>query len=437
MSENLIEVAVTELIKKEQFFANLILNMTRTYTTDVPTLGVNVTDNVNLYINPHFWKSMSLPEQVDVLKHECYHVMNNHFSRFNYLESDLFSNDKPLIDKIKDMFHANRLNRAADYAINEYLPYLPKTIKMFDKEGNAICEPTEIEDDKGNKIPNPSPNAGKPMEGSPCLVSELRKEMPNVEHKQNMEYYYELLKQEEKKNSEGQGSGGKTTIVIDDHSLWGKGNKDEEFVTEKVKSIVNKAVEQSGGIGNMPGDILEAINKLNYKPKNWKQDLQRFVAKTAEIVVESSRKTRNRRYGIIFPGSKVYPKLHLALAIDSSGSVDNEALNQFLAEVDRIHRDDVKITLIECDCQIQFVGDFDPKRKFEFKGRGGTAFMPVFDKCKELEIDGLIYFTDGMNFEGSELKKPNFPVLWALLPNCTVQYNWGAKTKIEIQKKRG
>jgi len=404
-----------------EFSAKKIISVKNKKFVRSQLYDITVADNHNFFANK-------------TLVHNCYHVMMNHFHRFNFLEPNMLEKDKPLIDKIKSMFDANRLNRAADYAINEYLPNLPKKLQMFDKEGNVMRHPTEIMDKDGNKIPNPSLDAGKPMEGRPCLVEDLKKEIPRIEHRQNMEYYYEFLKQEESKD--GNQSGGQGVIIIDDHSLWAEGNPDEEYVTEKVKSIINKSVEQSGGIGNLPGDILEAINRLNYKPKNWKQDLQRFVAKTAEIVIESSRKARNRRYGIIFPGTKVYPKLHLAVAIDESGSVDTECLNQFMAEVDRIHRDDVKITLIACDAKIQWIGEFDPKHKFEFKGRGGTAFKPVFDKCKDLEIDGLIYFTDGMNFEGNELKKPKYPVLWALLPNCKVQYDWGAKTKVEVQKRK-
>ena len=84
--ENIIERAMMELVHHEPFYANLILNMKRYYDYNIPTIGVNVTETVNLYVNPHFWAGLSLEAQVDILKHECHHVINNHFVRFNELE---------------------------------------------------------------------------------------------------------------------------------------------------------------------------------------------------------------------------------------------------------------------------------------------------------------------------------------------------------------
>jgi len=71
ISEDLLEQSVMYLIHHEPFFAALLQGMTRNYTTRIPTVGVNVTDNVNIFVNPYFWKSLTVLEQVDVLKHEC------------------------------------------------------------------------------------------------------------------------------------------------------------------------------------------------------------------------------------------------------------------------------------------------------------------------------------------------------------------------------
>lgn len=432
-----LEQTIVELIFNEPFYANLIMNMRREFTTKIPTLGVNVTDQVNLFINPYFFNAMTLPERVDVLKHEAHHVINNHFVRFRDIEPKVFENtEKSIFERIQDMQKASTTNQAADFAINEYLPNLPRKVKMFDENGNAITIPTEMKDATGNVIPNPDPNAGKPMEADLCFVDNLKKKHPTVQHKQNMEYYYEFLREEQDKN----GGGGNQMIVLDDHDLWHETDNTEDDITQKVKDVVNKAVEQTQDrdMGKLPADVQAAIEKLNHVPKDWRQDIQRFVAKSAEIIIESTRKRRNRRYGIIHAGTKTYPKLNIAIAIDSSGSVSDECLSQFHSEIVRLHNMNIELTIIDCDCKVNDVRKFDPKKPFEIHGRGGTAFAPVFEKIEKdkMDIDGLIYFTDGECW-GENIKKPSYPVLWALTPpfNLDSSIKFGSQTKIEIKKR--
>ena len=116
-NENIIERAMMELVHHEPFFANLVFSMKRIYSDKIPTIGVNVTDTINLYINPVFWNDQSLAEQVDILKHECYHVLNNHFARFKDLEPQIYEPDLPIEQRAAAMKTASNLNVAADYAI--------------------------------------------------------------------------------------------------------------------------------------------------------------------------------------------------------------------------------------------------------------------------------------------------------------------------------
>jgi predicted metal-dependent peptidase len=431
-AEELIEKTMVDLIFSQPFYATLLLNMRREITTKVPTLGVSVTDQVNLYINPYFFASLQPKERVEVLIHECLHVINNHFVRFRDLEPQVFdSTERSLQERVQDVMNASTLNQAADYAINEYLPNLPKKLRCFDDKGQALKFPEK--DAKGN----PHPKAGKVMEGSPCLVKELKKQIPDVKHREKMEYYYELLLKEQENNGQNQTG---DVMVIDDHSMWHEGNATEDQITDVVKEVVNKSLEQAQArnAGNIPSEILEAIEKLNHVPKDWRNDLQRFVARQIETLKHSTRKKRHRRYGILYPGSKKTPKMKLVVAIDSSGSVSNEELHQFFTEINRIHNLNVEVFVIECDAQVNNAYEFDPKKPFEVKGRGGTQFAPVFDYIKEhkIEADGLIYLTDGECWESS-LEKPKYPVMWAILKGYEENFKipWGYRTTVEVLKK--
>lgn len=434
-AENL-EKTLMMIIHEGRFFSSLLLNFRREFTNRLPTLGVNVTDEVNLYINPYFFNALSAQDRVEVLKHECYHVINNHFARFRDLEPQIYENpeNRSIWDRVQDMQNASTLNQAADYAINEYLPGLPKDVKMFAPDGSVMMQPDKMPDGSAN------PKAGQPAEGRLLFVSDLQKKISHVQHQQNLEYYYEFLKQQQEKdnkNGKGQPQGGQG-MVLDDHSIWHEGDATQDQITEKVKQVVNKAVENCDQreMGNLPFEVRQAIEQLNHVPKDWRQDVQRFVARTAEIIIESSRKKRNRRYGIIYPGLITYPKLHLAIGIDDSGSVHDDELAQFFTEMCRIYNMNIKLTVIECDTKVNAVYDFNPKKPFETHGRGGTSFKPVFEKCDELEVDGLIYFTDGECYDEG-VKKPRYPMLWAIVGGKHRQppYKWGGRTHIEVRKK--
>lgn len=439
LAQDNLESALMVLIADGRFFSSLLLNMRREFTNRLATLGVNVTDEVNLFINPFFFNALTRKEQVEVLKHECYHVINNHFARFRDLEPQIFetTGERSLKDIYEKQQNASLLNQAADYAINEYLPDLPKNFKMFNPDGTTQMHPDVLPDGK------PNPDAGKHLEGNCLWVKDLQKKIPHVAHQQQLEYYYEFLKQQQEKdkqNGKGQGQSGQGQMTLDDHSIWHEGDATQDQITDKVKQAVNKAVENCDDreMGSLPGDVRQAIANLNHIPRDWRQDVQRFVARTAEIVIEASRKKRNRRYGIIYPGQLIFPKLHLAIGIDTSGSVRDEELEQFFTEMGRLHKMEIILTIIECDTKVNKVYKFDPKKPFQVHGRGGTSFKPVFDECDKLEVDGLIYFTDGECCDEG-VKKPKYQVLWAVTGDKKrldyIPYRWGGRTHIEVRKK--
>jgi predicted metal-dependent peptidase len=436
-ANDLLESTIMELVFSQPFYANLIQNMRREFTVDIPTLGVNVTEQVNLYVNPYFFCSLGISERIDILKHECHHVINNHFVRFRDLEPKIFDDEdkKPFLKKIEDLQNSSILNKSADAAINEYLPNLPKKVKLFDRDGNIITEPSIVLENTGKEIQNN--NNVKPVEASLIFVDDLKKQYPDMQNKQTMEYYYEFFKkQKDELNLDivAQYS------LLDDHNIWHEGQLTEDEITNKVKEIVNKAVEQTDGkkMGDLSDEILIAIEALNHIPKDWRQDIQRFSARCAEILIESTRKRRNRRFGIQYPGFKIYPRLSLIIGIDTSSSVSENELSQFHAEIVRLYNMGIDLTIIECDTKVGQVYKFNPKKSFKVSGRGGTKFKPIFEYIEKerLETDGLIYFTDGECYNET-LRKPKYPVLWALTPPFRLDksINFGAKTNIEIKKR--
>ena len=107
---------------------------------------------------------------------------------------------------------------------------------------------------------------------------------------------------------------------------------------------------------------------------------------------------------------------HIAVAIDTSGSIDEKTLQLFWNEIIGIQKTGAKITIIECDCKIHKVWELKRNASLpELKGGGGTNFDPVFEwlnKNRNLGIGGCVYFTDG--YANKPTIKPNCSMLWTL-----------------------
>lgn len=426
--DNILENAIIYLIRQERFYAEMLHGMTKTFTTELETMGVSIdTKGVHLFINPYFLNHLSVPEQAEVLKHECEHPFRGHFERERTLAPELYAEKKDvsILDRYKNMTTAYMLNVAEDMAINETLPNLPKKWNLFDKEGKVICD-----------------EAGKPVECAPCLVDDLVAQFPNevVQRNQAMEYYYSFIKEKkEAGHFNGKNKDGRIMLPMDLHDMLQDAMKDidPQFAKAIFQKLANEAKERTPG--RLPGHLEVLIDKLNRSTHDWKKDFRMFKAHCSTPEKKSTWKKRNRRYGLLYPGKKSKVKLHLVAAIDSSGSVNDKCLAQIMSELGRMKEVGVDITVIECDCTVNQIYSFEPTKVPKVKGRGGTAFAPVFNlvETKEFikeygEVDGLIYLTDGGNYDNPDIKQPAFPVLWALLPSCSSNYSWGRKTTIEV-----
>lgn len=400
-----LEEATIQLLRYQPFYGNLILAMKKQYSNKHGIAAVSITDSVNLYINPELFNQLPLDVATGVLIHECKHITHDHISRSK---------------KISKRFN-KAMNVAADRAINEMLAdnkYDGKTFSTvpdsFTLNVSRVSEET-MKTLKGAKIVDGI------MTGTPVTVKNFQESLKDVvvENGKTFEYYYRLLKENAEKSENGDGDFDGDMDSMDDHSSWEESEENDEVREQVLKNAVKKAAERTAP-GNLPGEVKELIEKWNSSSVNWKKELKRFVSHCIRTKLESSRKKRNRRYGIMYPGFKKSPMLNLVCAIDTSGSVSTQMVQQFFSEMAAIHKLGVEITVIECDTQIHKTYEFDPKKVPVIDGRGGTSFQPVFQKVNAMkDVDALIYFTDGECYEKVEYKKPT---LWAITP-CGNNYS--------------
>lgn len=383
ISDTLAKASKT-LILEEPFYGLFLVGLNKTFRKDIPTAGVSKHGiGAQLSINPDYFSDLSLEHRIGLLKHELLHISFGHL-----LTRDRYPNKK-------------LFNIAADLEINQYIldSYLP--------------------------------DGGLKLDTFPEL---------NLPVKAGTDEYYRLLEQ-----AQEDGSSESLNSLLDqmngdspyDHMTWDEFDQlseaDKKLVQKQIEHQLKEVAEQTEKrCGSIPGELAELIQRLRYvEPAkfDWKGYLRRFVGNSTVIYTKKLRRKYNKRYSAN-PGLKIKFKNHILVGIDTSGSVSSDELKEFMNELVHMHKTGHKITIAQCDTQLNSVEEFNPKKDLEIKGRGGTSFQPVVDHFNEKgNYTALIYLTDGEAYNPENCPKNT---LWVLssrsqmndeLPGKVIQLN--------------
>lgn len=189
---------------------------------------------------------------------------------------------------------------------------------------------------------------------------------------------------------------------------------DSDVVKTIIRAKTQAQIAGDTSIGNLPGEITRLIDELLNPRLPWQVILNKFLDQRTREDYSWAR--RNRRYTDAYmPSLHSYGLGHLTFAIDTSGSVSDEELQEMLSEIRGIQQvfNPEKMTIIDCDAQIHAVHEIDANTdilSLEFTGGGGTSFLPVLDYVKDHPTQALIYFTD--LYGETDLEKVDYPILW-------------------------
>ena len=415
--EDSLAKASKELMLKEPFYGFFLIMLNKVWTSRVPTAGVSKNGiNYQLAINEEFWNSLSDNYKVGILKHELLHIAYFHLSMyFNFPDRKW-------------------ANIAMDMEINQYIDkgYLPSdemTKESYDqlvkdtKERVAqAIENGSMTEEQGSIELSKIPMRGIMIEDYEELDLELRA---------GARYYYEKLKQAKQQKDQNGSSGcenfDKLCDQMDgdgdglpDHSTWGEfedmTEAEQKLIQTQMDRLLKEAAEQTvKKRGTIPGNIqhyLDEIENLAPPKFNWRGYMRRFTGISTKVFTKKLRRKPNKRF-TANPGIKVKMRQHMLLAIDTSGSVSNSELEEFMSEIHHIYKCGVDITVIQCDTTIRSIEPFNPKTPTKVHGRGGTEFDPVLEyyNANLRKYTSLVYFTDG---ECNASVRPKAPVLWVL-----------------------
>ncbi len=217
-------------------------------------------------------------------------------------------------------------------------------------------------------------------------------------HKASEELYDE--------NDDDMGSGGigeDVGAVVDEN---GQPLDDAQVKQLEVEAKIEAI--QSAKLAKQAGKLPEAIERIIDEMVNvvtpWHEKLERYMSSKVRDGYSWNRP--NRRFvgqGMYLPGYDYTPRMgELAIAVDTSGSLDNKELAYFNSHINRILETCLpeKVTVIYCDYHIGGTQEYTPDDlpiTLKPVGGGGTSFKPVFKWLDSYdgEVECLIYFTDG------------------------------------------
>jgi predicted metal-dependent peptidase len=224
----------------------------------------------------------------------------------------------------------------------------------------------------------------------------------------------EMAEQQQGPGRPGDQGGGEPFDMMADPS-----GSPAEIAQEEAEMTVR--IAQAAQAARMMGKLsagMSAFVDMAMKPKvDWADVLRRFVNKAAKRDYSFARpKRRFLSSGLYLPSLSGYGMGPLVVAVDQSGSISNEEIAQFGAEIRSQHQDcqPSELHVIYFDSEVQRCDRFEPTDEVTI-GRyagGGTAFSPIFRKIEELEVEpcACVVLTDLCCSDfGPE---PDYPTLW-------------------------
>ena len=406
--------ASKSLMLSEPYYGFFLIMLNKHWSNRVPTAGVSkMSINYQLEINDNFWMKLNDLHKCGLLKHELLHIAFGHLRTYF------------------DFSNKTRANVAMDMEINQYIAkgWLPGddlTKEEFKEIVDTIKEKIKLGLEAGTMTMEEALLEQEKIPFRGIMFEDYADQKWDA--KAGCRYYYDMLtKAQEKKDKEGTTGSENLDQLLDgmangeapDHSTWEEfeqmSEAEKKLLDKQLQKLLSDAKEQTvKKRGTVPGEIegLIEIDEIEPPKFDWRGYIRRFTGVSTKIFTKKIRRKENRRFSEN-PGLKIKMRQHMLLAIDTSGSVSNDELIEFMNEIHHIYKAGVDITIVQCDTKINSIEKYNGSHELTISGRGGTYFDPVLEYFNENSrlFTSLVYFTDG---ECSASVKPKGKVLWVL-----------------------
>lgn len=402
--ETKLAAARTRLILDKPFLGSLVMHLSLK-AANAKWCATMATDARNFYYNPDYIARLTLDQTQFVLAHEAMHCALSHFNRRNHRQKhrwdvacdyavNMILDDERMAGPDNALMNATYRGLTAEEiypVLHEDPPEETMDQHLFDDTGSGQGGEGEAEEndsdpgDGGEGEPSEVGGQSEPAESDPAERSE---------------------------------SGGQDAPPPP---------MDPDQLDEQWQGRLAAAAQAARQAGKLSASMLRLVDRLLAPKLPWRALLARYMMNVARDDYSFQRTSRRE-------GEAMMPRLYsqgvrVAVALDTSGSVTDDEMREFLSEVDALKAQvRAEVTLHACDNKLAEGGPWrfamwqTVELPDSISGGGGTDFRPVFDwlEAGQISPDLLLYFTDA---EGRfpELE-PAFTVVWLVKGKAPVPF---------------
>ena len=414
-----LSAARTRLIIDKPFLGALVLRLP-TVAASPSWCETTATDARKIFYNPAYIDALDMDETQFALAHEALHCALSHFARRGHrnkrkwdIACDLAINPLLRSEGFKLPPGALLLDGFDGMTAEEIYPSIEDS---FEEE----CHDKHVYDSDSDTKPNPEQadrGQGTPPEQS---NSKNKQKQP----RQGKSEQSAKPKQSARAQSDSGGESQPQPLT----------QKEKENLDTQWQQRLAGAAQQAMQAGKLGGAMARLVDYLLQPQLPWRNLLAHYMSSIARDDYSYTRPSSRRGDPAIYPSLRS-GQINIFVALDTSGSISDDDMRQFVSEIDAIKSQvRARVTLQACDTKLVDGGPwvFEPWEEFRlprhFIGGGGTEFSPVFNWIDNTDIkpDLLVYFTDA---KGSIPKhEPAYPVVWLVKGKESVP--WGQRIQL-------
>lgn len=417
--ETKLAAARTRLILDKPFLGALVLRLPMKQAA-ASWCRTTATDAKTFFYNHEYIDAMSVEQTQFILAHEALHCALSHFARRQH--------------RIK-----HRWDLACDLAINpilinEGMQPIPDTLydpQYLDMTAEEIYPTIEDLDDRETQDQHVyDENNREQNEHNDSSQGDQEKDDADKGEDKAVAGNHSQTEQN------NQSSGNEVKL---DKNLGGVARPpvlteaEKESLSVQWQQRLAGAAQTAMQAGKMGEALARLVDHLLQPQLPWRMLLARYMTTIARD--DYSFQRPSRREGAAILPSLRSSQLDVTIVIDTSGSISDTEISEFVSEVDAIKGQmRARITLIACDDKVSENApwNIEPWNSFEvpvdMQGGGATDFRPAFEFVAQQakQVDLLIYFTDA---EGEfPVCEPAFSVIW--LVKGRAKTPWGQRVQL-------
>lgn len=440
-----VESIKRRLLVKYPFFGSVVANSN--FIAE-PAVGTAGTDGKNIYYNPNFIESITDDQQTFIFAHEICHIAFDHIFRSESKDKDLWNiatdsvvnaflkqDGLPIVEDGVD------IPEAINYDAEEMYKKLLEKKKQQQQNGqgngqnqqgsqqqSSSSGENSQEQDKQSQEQS-SNGSSKDSQGEEkqqdvghdthsmwdkAIEKRYQEEQQQPDEKQNKE-------QEKKKNEEIK----KLTELGEKEAF--KQNKIER--NKQLEELRKALASQSHGHGNTTNS--ERRNITDIGTSEPLIDWRRLLKEAVKYDIDWSYQNAGIEDGVVTAYLEEMPRPETEIVLDTSGSIDETLLRNFLRECKNIlQTSKVKVGCFDTQfygfTEIKDVSDID---NLPFYGGGGTNFEVAVNAFTR-RVENKIIFTDG------DANMPNTPIdaIWIVFGGIKINPAGGKVIHIDDEQ---